>query len=94
MGWLGCMSHIIKLVIIPIGCRYLKPHVKMIGTSKVDHTFSSQILTQLRSAGFTVHKCATEKEWQLMDKGSILLRSRSLGDLTKKSVKEFSLDWK
>jgi hypothetical protein len=60
----------------------------------MNQTYSSHLLTQLRSAGFTVQKCATEKEWQLMDKGSILLRSRSLGDLTKKSAKEFSLDWK
>lgn len=60
----------------------------------MNQTYSSQILTQLRSAGFTVQKCPTDKEWQLVDKGSVLLRSLSLGELTRKSAKEFSLDWK
>lgn len=64
------------------------------------HTYTTHILTQLRSAGFSVEKCLTEKEWQLTDGGkkttqkTLLLRSSSLGELTKKSAKEFGLDWK
>jgi hypothetical protein len=68
----------------------------------MNHTFSNHILTQLRSSGFSVEKCPREKEWQLLDKAQdssqvfsqVLLRSSSLGQLTRMCAKEFGLDWK
>lgn len=58
------------------------------------HTYSSHIITELRSSDFQVVKCPVEKEWQLKDKADILIRSVSLGDLSKKAAKEFDLGWK
>ena len=58
------------------------------------HTFSSHIITQLKSSGFDVVKDDIEKEWQLKDKAEILMRSVSLGELSKKAAKGFGLGWK
>lgn len=55
------------------------------------HTYCSQIIQQLRSSGFTVEKCSQESQWQIRDKGSVLMWSRSLGDLAKLAAKEFGL---
>lgn len=60
----------------------------------MDKTFSSYIITQLKSSGFDVVKCLVEKEWQLKDKAEILMRSVSIGELSKKAAKEFGLSWK
>lgn len=58
------------------------------------HTYSSHIITELKSSGFDFVKCPVDKEWQIQDKGDILFRSRSLGDLAKKAGKEFGIEWK
>lgn len=62
------------------------------------HTFSSHIITELKSSGFEIVKCPIEREWQLLDKSSnkaeILMRSVSLGELSRKAAKEFGLSWK
>ena len=57
-------------------------------------TYSSHIITELKSSGFHIVKDNIEKEWQIQDKGAILFRSRSLGDLAKKAGKEFGIGWK
>lgn len=41
-----------------------------------------------------VVKCPIEREWQLKDKVEILMRSISLGELSRKAAKEFGLGWK
>jgi hypothetical protein len=56
------------------------------------HTYSSQILTQLLSSGFTVEKNEKESQWQLKDDSEILAWSKSLGDLTRKSAKDLGID--
>lgn len=60
----------------------------------MQHTFSSHIITELKASGFDVVKCLVEKEWQIKDKSEILMRSASLGELSKKAAKEFGLSWK
>lgn len=60
----------------------------------MNHTFSSHIITELKSSGFQVVKCPVEREWQLKDKAEILIRSVSLGELSKKAAKSFGLSWK
>lgn len=58
------------------------------------HTFAQHIITELKSSGFEIVKCPVEKEWQLKDKAEILIRSVSLGELSRKSAKSFGLSWK
>lgn len=65
------------------------------------HTFASNILSQLKDSGFIVHKDLKENQWGVYDKAiddnssknsnSLLIRSRSLGDLMRQSAKEFGL---
>lgn len=57
-------------------------------------TYASAILNQLRSSGFTVEKCSQESQWQIRDNGSVLMWSRSLGDLAKKAAEELGIDGK
>lgn len=59
-------------------------------------TFASSILSQLKDSGFTVHKDLKENQWGIYDaavdnSNSLLIRSRSLGDLMRQSAKEFGL---
>lgn len=58
------------------------------------HTYSSRIITELKSSGFDFVKCPVEKEWQVKDKAEILMRSVSLGELSRKAAKSFGLGWK
>lgn len=64
----------------------------------MQHTYASHILTELKLSGFDVVKCPIEREWQLLDKSSnkaeILVRSVSLGELSRKAAKSFGLSWK
>lgn len=60
----------------------------------MDKTFSSHIITELKSSGFDIVKCPVEREWQLKDKAEILMRSVSLGELSRKAAKSFGLGWK
>lgn len=60
-------------------------------------TWSSNILSQLKDSGFTVHKDLKENQWGVYDgdvdnSNSLLIRSRSLGDLMRQSAKEFGLE--
>lgn len=60
------------------------------------YTWSSNILSQLKESGFTVHKDLKENQWGVYDNSSkdsnsVLIRSRSLGDLMKAAAKEFGL---
>lgn len=60
------------------------------------HTFASSILSQLKDSGFTVHKDLKENQWGVYDNpskhsNSLLIRSRSLGDLMKEASKQFGL---
>lgn len=64
------------------------------------HTFASSILSQLKDSGFTVHKDLKENQWGIYDtnvcqhspdSNSLLIRSRSLGDLMRVASKEFGL---
>lgn len=60
------------------------------------HTWSSNILFQLKDSGFTVHKDLKENQWGIYDgavdnSSSLLIRSRSLGDLMRVASKEFGL---
>lgn len=55
-------------------------------------TYSSQILTQLLSSGFTVEKNEKESQWRLKDGSGVLSCSKSLGDLTRKVAKELGID--
>lgn len=60
----------------------------------MNHTYSSHIITELKSSGFEIVKCPVERDWQLKDKAEILMRSVSLGELSRKAAKEFGLGWK
>lgn len=60
----------------------------------MNHTFAQHVITQLKSSGFEIVKCPIEREWQLKDKAEILMRSVSLGELSKKAAKGFGLGWK
>lgn len=60
------------------------------------HTYASSILSQLKDSGFTVHKDLKENQWIVYDNpskdsNSLLIRSRSLGDLMRVSSKQFGL---
>jgi len=64
------------------------------------HTWSSSILSQLRDSGFIVHKDLKENQWGIYDtkvcqhspdSNSLLIRSRSLGDLMKVAARDFGL---
>jgi hypothetical protein len=60
------------------------------------HTFASNILSQLKDSGFIVHKDLKENQWGIYDgavdnSNSLLIRSRSLGDLMRVASKEFGL---
>ena len=66
----------------------------------MNHTFASSILYQLKDSGFTVRKDLKENQWGIYDtnvcqhspdSNSLLIRSRSLGDLMRQSAKEFGL---
>lgn len=59
-------------------------------------TWSSSILSQLKDSGFTVHKDLKENQWGVYDgavdnSNSLLIRSRSLGELMRVASKEFGL---
>lgn len=60
------------------------------------HTWSSNILSQLKDSGFTVHKDLKENQWGIYDgavdnSNSLLIRSRSLGDLMRVASRVFGL---
>lgn len=60
------------------------------------YTFASSILSQLKDSGFIVHKDLKENQWGIYenpskDSNSLLIRSRSLGDLMRVASKEFGL---
>lgn len=60
------------------------------------HTFASSILSQLKDSGFTVHKDLKENQWGIYDGAvdninSLLIRSRSLGDLMREASRDFGL---
>lgn len=62
----------------------------------MQHTWSYNILSQLKDSGFTVHKDLKENQWGVYDNpskdsNSLLIRSRSLGDLMRVASKEFGL---
>lgn len=59
-------------------------------------TWSSNILSQLKDGGFIVHKDLKENQWGIYDgaidnSNSLLIRSRSLGDLMRVASREFGL---
>lgn len=61
------------------------------------HTYASSILIQLKDSGFTVHKDLKENQWGIYDgavdnSNSLLIHSRSLGDLMKEASKQFGLE--
>lgn len=60
------------------------------------HTWSYNILSQLKDSEATVHKDLKENQWGIYDgavdnSNSLLIRSRSLGDLMRVASKEFGL---
>lgn len=60
------------------------------------HTWSYNILSQLKDSGFIVHKDLKENQWGVYDgdvynSNCLLIRSRSLGDLMRVASKEFGL---
>lgn len=62
----------------------------------MNKTFASSILSQLKDSGFTVHKDLKENQWGVYDNpskdsNSLLIRSRSLGDLMRQCAREFGL---
>jgi len=62
----------------------------------VNKTYASSILSQLKNSGFTVHKDLKENQWGVYndankDSNSLLIRSRSLGDLMRLASREFGL---
>ena len=59
----------------------------------MNHTYTSNILSQLTSAGFSIHKCQQESVWQIKDDKTVMMQSRSKGDLMKKAAQEFNLNW-
>lgn len=62
----------------------------------MNKTYASSILSQLKDSGFTVHKDLKENQWGIYDgnvdnSNSLLIRSRSLGDLMKAAARDFGL---
>lgn len=62
----------------------------------MNKTFANSILSQLKDSGFTVHKDLKENQWGIYDgavenSNSLLIRSRSLGDLMRVASREFGL---
>lgn len=62
----------------------------------MNKTFASSILSQLKDSGFIVHKDLKENQWGVYDNpskdiNSLLIRSRSLGDLMRVASKQFGL---
>lgn len=60
------------------------------------HTWSYNILSQLKDSGFTVHKDLKENQWGIYDgaldnSNSLLIRSSSLGDLMRVAARDFGL---
>lgn len=60
------------------------------------NTWSYNILSQVKDSGFIVHKDLKENQWGIYDgaidnSNSLLIRSRSLGDLMRHLAKEFGL---
>lgn len=60
------------------------------------HTWSSNILFQLKDSGFIVHKDLKENQWGVYNdankhSNSLLIRSRSLGDLMRVAARDFGL---
>lgn len=59
----------------------------------MNHTYTSNIRSQVISAGFTLMKCPQENTWQILDKREVVMQNRSQGDLMKKAAQEFNLAW-
>lgn len=62
----------------------------------MNQTWSYNILSQLKDSGFTVQKDLKENQWGIYDgavdnSNSLLIRSRSLGDLMKAAARDFGL---
>jgi len=57
-------------------------------------TFSSHVLSQLTSSGFSVTKDLRENQWELRDGEDVVARSRSLGDLCRRVAKDLGIEWK
>lgn len=60
------------------------------------HTYVSSILSQLKDSGFTIHKDLKENQWGVYNdankhSNSLLIRSRSLGDLMRIAARDFGL---
>lgn len=60
----------------------------------MNHTFSSHILSQLTSSGFSVTKDLRENQWELRDGEEVLARNRALGDLCRGVAKDLGIEWK
>jgi len=63
----------------------------------MNHTYTSNILSQLTQSGYVVNKslCNNTKQslWTIADKHEIILQSKALGCLVKKAAKDFGLVW-
>jgi hypothetical protein len=57
------------------------------------NNYCSNILSQLTSAGFSIHKCQQDSVWQIKDEKDVVMQNRALGCLMKKAAQEFKLDW-
>ena len=57
------------------------------------NNYCSNILSQLTSAGFSIHKCRQESVWQVKDEKTVVMQNRSKGDLMKMAAQEFNLNW-
>jgi len=57
-------------------------------------TFSSHILSQLTSSGFSVTKDLRENQWELRDGKEVVAHSKSLGDLCRRVAKDLGIGWK
>lgn len=56
----------------------------------MNHTFASQVKSQLEEAGFSFFKCE-DKYWNFSDGENVLSSNRSLGDLLRGLAKEFDI---
>ncbi len=56
----------------------------------MNHTFASQVKSQLEEAGFSFFKCE-DKYWNFAEGENILSFNKSLGDLLRSLAKEFGI---